>query len=110
MPAVSALSPAGSTLPRKPKALRPATICGTPKRGPARPRKACATEPSAVPSTSASTACPKPSPNTSTASTPTKTVANSMFGEVQVHSSCSGPPCLASAGIGSAPVGSTART
>jgi hypothetical protein len=45
------------------------------------------TPPIALPSTNASAAAQKPRPNTDTASTPTKIVANSMFGEVQVQNS-----------------------
>ena len=40
--------------------------------------------------------------------TPTKTVANSMFGETHVQNICDGLPCRSSSGIGSAPPGSTA--
>jgi hypothetical protein len=38
-----------------------------------------------LPSTSAATACQKLSQKTSTASTPTNTVANFMFGDVQIQ-------------------------
>ena len=41
---------------------------------------------------------------------PTPTVANSMFGEVQVHSSWIGRPCRSSSGMTSTPPGSTATT
>ena len=41
---------------------------------------------------------------------PTKTVANSMFGEVQVQNSCKGRPCRSLSGMNSAPPGSTAMT
>ena len=40
--------------------------------------------------------------------TPTKIVANSMFGETQVQNICDGLPCRSARGIGSAPPGSTA--
>ena len=58
----------------------------------------------------ASTACQKLNPKTATASTPTKTVANSRFGEIQVQNSCSGLPCRSFSGMNSAPPGSTAMT
>ena len=41
------------------------------------------------------------SPNAATASTPTKIVANSRFGEVQVQNSWSGRPCRSSSGMNS---------
>ena len=40
--------------------------------------------------------------------TPTKTVANSRFGDVQVQKSCMGRPCRSASGMNSAPPGSTA--
>ena len=43
--------------------------------------------PIALPRMRASAASQKPRPNTTTASMPTKIVANSMFGEVQVQKS-----------------------
>ena len=58
----------------------------------------------------ASTACQKSSPKNATAMTPTNTVANSKFGEVQVQNSCSGLPCRSFSGMNSAPPGSTATT
>ena len=58
----------------------------------------------------ASAAGQKPRPNTATASTPTKIVANSMFGEVQVQNSCIGRPCRSFSGMNSAPPGSTDMT
>jgi hypothetical protein len=39
---------------------------------------------------------------------PTKTVANSMFGEVHIYRSWRGRPWRSARGIGSAPPGSTA--
>lgn len=41
-------------------------------------------------------------------STPTNTVANSKFGEVQVQKRLSGRPCRSFNGMNSAPPGSTA--
>ena len=61
-----------------------------------------------MPITIAATACPKVSPKNRTARTPTKIVANSMFGETHVQNICDGLPCRSSSGIGSAPPGSTA--
>src|SRR3954471_12770313 len=110
MPAVTALSPAGRMLPRNPKGIRDWIICGTPKNGPRVPSSPCESDPSAVPSTIASVACQNVCPNAATASTPTKTVANSRFGEVQVQNSESGRPCRSSSGMNSAPPGSTATT
>ena len=66
------------------------------------------TEPSPVPTTMASSACQKFSPKNATPITPTNTVANSKFGEVQVQNSCSGLPCRSFSGMNSAPPGSTA--
>jgi hypothetical protein len=43
--------------------------------------------PSALPTTIATAVSAKLSPNTATARMPTKTVANSMFGDVQVQKS-----------------------
>ena len=68
------------------------------------------TEPTPVPMMMASTACQKVSPNAATPSTPTKTVANSRLGDVQVQKSCSGRPCRSFSGMNSAPPGSTATT
>ena len=41
---------------------------------------------------------------------PTAMVANSMFGEVQVHSNWLGTPCRSDSGMNSTPPGSTATT
>src|SRR5215467_13077365 len=70
----------------------------------------CDSAPPAVPITMASTACQKLRPNKATASTPTKTVANSRLGEVQVQKSWSGFPCRSCRGMNSAPPGSTVMT
>ena len=56
----------------------------------------------------APTACQNVRPKNSTAMTPTKIVANSMFGDTQVQNICDGLPCRSSGGIGSTPPGSTA--
>ena len=66
--------------------------------------------PIALPRTRASAASQKPRPNTTTASMPTKIVANSMFGEVQVQKSWIGRPCRSLSGMNSAPPGSTSIT
>ena len=66
--------------------------------------------PSAVPSTIARNACQNVSPKNSTQMTPTKTVANSRFGDVHVQSSWIGRPCRSASGMASAPPGSTAAT
>ena len=58
--------------------------------------------------TIAATACQNVRPKNSTAMTPTKIVANSMFGDTHVQNICDGLPCRSSSGIGSAPPGSTA--
>ena len=63
-----------------------------------------------LPRMMASAAVQKPRPNTATASTPTKIVANSMFGEVQVQNSWIGRPCRSFSGMNSAPPGSTVMT
>ena len=68
------------------------------------------TPPIALPRMSASAAAQKLRPKSETASTPTKIVANSMFGEVQVQNSCSGRPCRSFSGMNSAPPGSTVMT
>jgi len=68
------------------------------------------TPPMALPSTSASAASQKPRPKPATPSTPTKIVANSMFGELQVQKSWSGRPCRSFSGMNSAPPGSTSST
>ena len=67
-------------------------------------------EPSAVPMTIARNVAQKLRPKNTTPMKPTKTVANSMFGEVQVQNSCSGRPCRSLSGMNSAPPGSTAMT
>src|SRR3954467_2488574 len=64
-------------------------------------------EPSALPRTSAAIACQKPSPKKATAITPTKIVANSRLGALQVAISCHGEPCRRSSGIASIPPAST---
>jgi hypothetical protein len=61
-----------------------------------------------LPSTIAATACPNVRPNTSTASTPTKIVANSMLGEVHVQNSWRGLPWRSASATRSLPPGSTA--
>jgi len=63
---------------------------------------------STLPSTMAATAWPNVSPNTSTASTPTKTVANSTLGEVRVQNSWRGRPWRSTSATRSLPPGSTA--
>ena len=68
------------------------------------------TEPIAVPTTIASTASQKLRPNAAIASTPTKIVANSRLGDVQVQNSWIGRPCRSFSGMNSAPPGSTATT
>src|SRR5919199_3473420 len=110
MPAVTALTPAGSTFPQYPKGIRDWIICGTPNSGPRVPSNPCDTEPSADPRAMARTACQKLSLNATIARTPTKTVANSRFGEVQVQNRASGRPCRSASGMYSAPPGSTATT
>src|SRR3954469_14529900 len=110
MPAVTALRPAGGVLPQYPKGIRDWIICGTPYSGPRTPRRPCDSDPSAVPSTIASTACGNDNPKAATARTPTNTVANSRVGDVQVQNSDSGPPCRSEREMNSAPPGSTATT
>ena len=66
--------------------------------------------PIALPRMRASAASQKPSPKPATASTPTKIVANSMFGDVQVQNSWTGRPCRSFSGMNSAPPGSTVMT
>src|SRR4051794_41733369 len=58
--------------------------------------------------TIAATACQNVRPKNSTEMTPTKIVANSMFGDTHVQNICDGLPCRSASGIGSAPPGSTA--
>jgi hypothetical protein len=67
-------------------------------------------EPSPVPSRIAQKACQKDSPMIPVASTPRNTVANSRFGESQVHRRLTGRPCRSCSGTNSAPPGSTAMT
>ncbi len=110
MPAVTDCSPAGSTLPHQPNGTRLSTICETPSLGPRALSTPCERAPSPVPSASASTAWPSVRPKAATASTPTKMVANSRFGDVQVQNSCEGRPCRSSTGMNPAPPGSTAAT
>ncbi len=110
IPATRALIPAGSMLPQYPKPRRLSTICGTPYCGPLVDRMPWVTEPSRVPSTTARKVCQKLRPKNTTPMKPTKTVANSMFGEVQVQKSCKGRPCRSLSGMNSAPPGSTAMT
>ena len=110
IPAVSAFTPAGSTLPQYPKGIRDWIICGTPYRGPRELSSPCDTEPSPDPRAMASTACQKVSWNATIARTPTNTVANSRFGDVQVQNRVSGRPCRSVSGMYSAPPGSTATT
>src|SRR5450631_4582624 len=86
MPAVTLFNPAGSQLPRKPNGMRDAIICGTPNFGPWADKIACVTEPSAVPTVSATAACQNDRPKAATPSTPPNTVANSRLGDVQVQS------------------------
>ena len=106
-PAMIVLRAAGRMLPRVPNAVRPSTICATPSRGPHDDSSAWVMQPSALPTTIASSAVGKPSPKNATAMTPTKTVANSMFGAVQVASNCHGDPWRRAMGIASMPPGST---
>ena len=110
IPAVSELSPAGRKFPRNPKPLLLSTIWHWPVFGPQLDSTPCEIAPRPVPRTIAPTACQNVRPKNSTQMTPTKTVANSMFGDVQVHSSCSGLPCRSASGMASAPPGSTALT
>jgi hypothetical protein len=84
-PPRNALRPAGSRLPRNPKAARLNAIWLRPVRGPHEVSTPWKTAPSTLPRTSAATACPKLSPKTRTARIPTNTVANSMFGEVHTQ-------------------------
>lgn len=58
--------------------------------------------------TMAATACQNVMPNASTASMPTKIVANSRFGEVHVQNSWLGRPCRSASAMYSLPPGSTA--
>ncbi len=92
MPAMIALRPAGSALPKKPNEIRDRIICGTPDSGPRADRTPWVRLPRPVPSTMARIAIGTDWPKKSTAMTPTKTVANSMFGETQVKNSRIGLP------------------
>ena len=58
----------------------------------------------------ASTASQNDWPKNETAITPTNTVANSRFGDVQVPNRVRGTPCRSDSGMNSAPPGSTAAT
>src|SRR6202000_729350 len=108
IPAVIEFSPAGTTWPQEPKPSRLSTICGTPNSGPSWDSRPWETPPSAVPITMARNDSQKLRPNAATPSTPTKIVANSMFGETQVQNKLSGLPCRSCSGMNSAPPGSTA--
>ncbi len=110
IPATSELMPAGRMLPRNPKPLRLITIWTSPCCGPHDDSTPCEMDPRALPSTIASTDCQNPSPKYSGPRMPTPTVANSMFGEVHVHSSWLGRPWRSSNGMNSTPPGSTATT
>src|SRR5215469_15494544 len=109
-PATRELIPAGRILPSLPKLIRDSTICGTPNNGPRSARAAIDSEPSAVPSTIASAVSQKFRPKNQTPMNPTKTVANSMFGDTQVQNCCSGLPCRSASGMYSAPPGSIFAT
>ncbi len=106
-PAITVLSADGRMLPRLPNAVRPMTIWASPSRGPHVERMPWVRAPRAVPNTRAVIACQKPSPKNAIAITPTKMVANSRLGAVQVASSCHGEPCRRSRGIASMPPAST---
>ena len=102
--------PAGSTLPRNPKLIRDRIICGTPKSGPRAASVPIDTLPRPVPSTIAAVAAQKDSPKNQTPITPTKIVANSMFGDIHVQNCCNGVPCRSDSGMNPAPPGSMAAT
>ena len=68
--------------------MRDAIICGTPNFGPWADSTACVIEPSKVPTVNATAACQNDRPKAATPSTPTKIVANSRLGDVQVQSIC----------------------
>ena len=110
MDPVKALSPAGRTLPRKPNAPRLSTIMGTPNFGPHDERIQWVIDPSALPMRMASAVSQKLSPNTATPSTPTKTVANSRFGDSHVQKRSIGFPCRSFRAMYSTPPGSTVAT
>ena len=77
--------PAGRMLPKKPNAPRLWTIMGTPNFGPHDERAACVSDPRAVPRMMATAVSQKLRPKMAMPSTPTKTVANSRFGESHVQ-------------------------
>ena len=110
MPPTIALSPAGSALPTNPKPTRESTIMGTPAAGPREESRPWVSDPRAVPTRIPRNAPRKPRLNALTASTPTKIVANSRFGEHHVQNSWRGFPCRSASGMNSAPPGSTATT
>ena len=60
--------------------------------------------------TIARTAAQNDWPKNETAITPTNTVANSRFGDVQVPNRVRATPCRSDSGMNSAPPGSTAAT
>src|SRR6478609_4888871 len=99
MPAVSEFSPAGRKFPRKPNPRRLSTIWHWPVLGPQLDNTPWETAPSPVPRAIARTASQNVKPKNNTQMTPTKTVANSMFGDVQVQSSWIGRPCRSASGI-----------
>src|SRR5919204_6086160 len=82
---VNALSPAGRMLPRNPNGPRLSTIIGTPNLGPQDDTTACVSEPTAVPTMIAVAASQMLRPKRLMAMTPTKTVANSRFGDSHVQ-------------------------
>src|SRR6266567_2950910 len=110
MPATIELIPAGRMLPRNPNPILDSTICGTPNSGPRAASTAIDSEPSAVPSTTASAAAQNDRPKNQTPMMPTKMVANSMLGDTQVQNCWYGLPCRSPSGMNSAPPGSTAPT
>jgi len=89
---VNAFKPAGRMLPRKPKAPRLSTIIGTPNFGPHDESTQWVSDPSALPTTIATAVCQKLRPKTATPRTPTKTVANSRFGDSHVQNRSIGLP------------------
>ncbi len=64
--------------------------------------------PKPVPITMPATACQNVMPYAATASTPTKIVANSRFGEVHVQNNWRGRPWRSASAMNSLPPGSTA--
>ena len=109
-PAVIDINTAGTALPLNPKANRAMTIWGTPCSGPRAESRKCATAPRPVPTTMPATACQNVIPKASTASMPTKMVANSRFGDVHVQNNWLGRPCRSASAMCSLPPGSTATT